>query len=243
MELSEDKKYLLFKREEVKKVKKISGHAFVEMCGLSVFAAKGDSVLSLLGLYKKDVDKKYLNRGDFAEKIMQKVYSREHQIKVYNKKEVNYDNFKDNKYFGGLVDIELLDESAYVEVKSKSLSKYNDIEKLQPLDEIYQGLLYCVLGNKDKLYMEWVFFDPVAEEEIFNGKNPTSLKNIKKLSKTYNISDYKDEVKEKMQTAFNYYLTCYKEERIPVADLSEGCLKSLGLEIPNEPFDETLLPF
>lgn len=246
MYLSEDKKYLCFNKEEIKKVKKISGHAFVELCGLSHFNPKGNAVLTLLGLYTKDVDKKYLYRGDYAEKIVQTVYARNHQIKVYDKKKINYDNFQDNKYFGGLVDIELLDESAYVEVKSKSLSKYDSINDYPPFEEIYQGLLYCILGNKDKLYMEWILFDPETEEQLFNNQKPTTLQNIKKISKEYNVKDYEEDVKSKMKEAFDYYLKCYKEGRISIDELSENCLKDLGFDVVPDPyggFTEEDLPF
>jgi len=238
LRLSDDKKYICFDKEDIKKIKKISGHAFVEIAGLNHFNPKGDAVLGLFGFYKNDVDKKYLYRGDLAEKIVQKVYSRTTKIQVYDKKSINYDNFQDNKYFGGLIDIELPFDKAYVEVKSKSMSAYDSVNNYPPMDEVYQGLLYCVLGHKDKLIMEWIFFDEKAEQEIFNGMQPSSLKELKKITKEYLVKDYEEDVRNKMKETFNYYLNCYKESRVPVNDISERVLKILGFDVKPNPFGE-----
>ena len=234
--------YLIIEKTEMTKFKKITGHSFVQLIGIDPFNKVGDCLLSMHGLYSEKIDKKWLKRGDFAEKIIQKVYTRNgHKITTYVKNEVNYDNFRQYEHFGGLLDIELIEENSLIEVKSKSLKDYDYICKNQPQQEIYQGLYYGYLRQYPTITMEWVFFDEQTEQEIFNDKPITSLKNLKKLSLRFEVN--KEHMKEQLSKALKIVLDFRENGKINLNDISDKVLKYLGLERPKEKdiFDD--LPF
>ena len=219
--------YLVVDPSEIKKFKKITGHSFVQLIGIDPFTKVGDCLLTMHELYKEKIDEKWLKRGDFAERVVQRVYKRDgHIITTYNKKEVNYDNFQDNLWFGGLLDIELLEEKTLVEVKSKPMKDYDFIVKNPPLHEIYQGLYYGYLREYDHITMEWVFFDKQTEEEIFNDLPITTLQNLKKYSKTFAIN--KDSMKEKLTQARNVLMEFRETGKIHISNISDKVLNYLG---------------
>lgn len=223
--------YLIFNNpDEVNKIyyKKINGHNFVNLVGLNKFAKVGDTLLEMFGFIKNEVDPKYLLRGDFAEKIVKKCYERDgFKCTTYDKKACRYDNFKDNQYFSGLIDIDLIENETLIEVKSKSLKDYDKIIKYPPESEIYQGLMYGFLKNYTYIIMEWVFFDKETEEEIFLGKTPTTLGKLKKFKRTYMINQ--DEMKQLLNKAFIVVRNFVNERRIPLNLISESSLEKLGL--------------
>ena len=91
--------------------RKVTGRSFVSLVGLNPYQKEGDALLTMHKLVKEEVDPKWLKRGDFAEALVKAVYERDgHKCTVYDKKEVNYDNFTEYGNFGGLIDIELLEE-------------------------------------------------------------------------------------------------------------------------------------
>lgn len=219
--------YLVVDPSEIKKFKKITGHSFVQLIGIDPFTKVGDCLLTMHGLYKEKIDEKWLKRGDFAERVVQRVYKRDgHIITTYKKEEVNYDNFQDNLWFGGLLDIELLEEKTLVEVKSKSMKDYDFIVKNPPLQEIYQGLYYGYLRDYDHITMEWVFFDKQTEEEIFNDLPVTTLQNLKKYSKTFAIN--RDSMKEKLDQARNVLIEFRETGKIHISNISDKVLNYLG---------------
>jgi hypothetical protein len=218
------------------RIKKVGGHAFVELLGLNKFKKIGDAMLELHGLIKSDIDPKWLKRGDFAEKVVQHCYKRDgFKITIYDKKEVKYDNFQDNDFFGGLIDIELLENEEIVEVKSKSMSAYNFIEKDLPIDEVYQGMLYAYNRNYKSFRMEWIFFDEETEKEIFEDKKPTTLKYLKKISKRFRVSetDMKDKTEKVKKLVSDFRFT----GEIPLSEVSDEALEKLGLSRYNS-FDD-----
>lgn len=219
--------YLVVDPSEIKKFKKITGHSFVQLIGIDPFTKVGDCLLTMHGLYKEKIDEKWLKRGDFAERVVQRVYKRDgHIITTYKKEEVNYDNFQDNLWFGGLLDIELLEEKTLVEVKSKSMKDYDFIIKNPPLQEIYQGLYYGYLRDYGHITMEWVFFDKQTEEEIFNDLPVTTLQNLKKYSKTFAIN--RDSMKEKLDQARNVLIEFRETGKIHISNISDKVLNYLG---------------
>lgn len=223
--------YLVFDKEkEINKIefKKINGHNFVELVGMNKFSQVGDTLIKMFGFVKTDVDKKYLIRGDFAEQIVKSVYKRDgHICTTYDKIEVNYDNFKYNNYFSGVIDIELLEEKTLIEVKSKSMKDYDNIIKYPPKNEIYQGLMYGFLRNYKSIIMEWIFFDEETEQEIFLGKKPTTLKNLKKYSKVFDVNY--DEMKQLLNKAYYIVATFVKSKKISLDLISEEMLIKLGI--------------
>lgn len=240
MYVDEKENCLVVEDTDELKIKKITGHSFVGLLGLDSFHRVGDYLLLMHNLIKEKVDKKWLLRGDFAENIIKRVYERDgYNCTTYDKEVVKYDNFSDNKDFGGLIDIELIEQQKIIEVKSKSLKNYEFIFQSLPLNEVYQGLYYARLRNYDEAILEWVFFDEPTEQEIFEGKKPTTLKNLKRLSKSFKVD------KVEMDTKLAYVKKIVNDfrttKKIPLEIISDGVLKQLGFNRFN--IDEYDLPF
>lgn len=231
MFIDKEKNLLVIEKEKdpVKLNKKISGHAFVDILGLNPFKLSGDALLVLHGLVTEKVDEKWLRRGDLAEKIVKTVYERNgHNCTIYDeeyKKANYYTCFPKLRSWGGLIDIELLDEKTLIEVKSKSLDKFDYIVKEPPMDEVYQGLYYGFLRKYDEIIMEWIFFDPKTEEEVFAGKTPTTLKNLKRHTQRFEIE------REEMETLMNKVANIVQSFReslvIPLDTISPKYMKML----------------
>lgn len=218
--------YLYLEKNELKKKKKITGHSFVQLLGYDNFTPIGDCLLSMHGIYTEKIDEKWLKRGDFAEKVIQLVYKRDkHEIVVYDKKQINYDNFQNYEYFGGIIDIPT--ENRLVEVKSKSIKDYDYIIKNIPKAEIYQALYYGYLKGYNSITMEYVFFDKQTENEVFNGVPVTTIKNLKRFSKDFKI-DF-EIMKQKLIDAKKVVLDFRANLRIPISQISDKVLKELGL--------------
>lgn len=218
--------YLVFAPYDPIKIKKITGHSFVDLLGINKFVKRGDALLSLHGVCSEKVDPKYLRRGDFAEYIAKIYYQREgHVCITYDKKEIGYDNFKENKTCGGIIDIEMPAERSLVEVKSKSLKDYNLVINNPPANELYQGMFYAYLRGYVSFNMFWLFFDENTENEIFAGVKPTSLKNIKKFEKEYFVdtADIKNKIAEAEAIVENFR----KEKRIPLSEISPKYIELL----------------
>lgn len=223
------------------KPRKIFGHSFVGLCGLDPFNKIGDTLLIMHKLIKKDVPIKYLRRGDFAENIIKRVYERDgHKCTTYDKKEIEYDNFKELKYFGGIIDIELLEEKTLIEVKSKSMKDYDNIIKNIPKQELYQGLYYGFLRKYETIIMEYVFFDEKTEQEIFEDKKPTTLKNLKKHNAIVHINYI--EMNNLLTQALKLNKAFEENKKISLNLISDEVLNQLGLKRPDYNFSDGL-PF
>lgn len=221
--------------------RKVTGRSFVSLVGLNPFQKEGDALLTMHKLVKEEVDPKWLKRGDFAEALVKAVYERDgHKCTVYDKKEVNYDNFTEYKNFGGLIDIELLEEKTLIEVKSKSLDKYDAIKENPPREEVYQGLFYGFLRKYDRITMEWVFFDPITEDEVFKGKKVTTLRYLKKISKKYDVD--KAHMRDMLCLANQINKDFEETHKIRLSLVSDKMLKQLGLSRPSG-FDFSELNF
>ena len=231
--------YLIVEKNEMLKFKKITGHSFVQLIGIDPFTKVGDCLLAMHGLYKETVDEKWLKRGNLAEEIVKKVYTRNgHKCTTYDKYEINFDNFQNYQHFGGLIDIELIEERSLIEVKSKSLKDYDYIIQKQPIQEVYQGLYYGFLRGYEAITMEWIFFDEQTQEEVFNDKPITTFKNLKKFNKRFSVN--KEEIKEKLKTALQIVFDFRENGKIPLNNISDKVLKYLGLERPQIDIFDTL---
>ena len=214
------------------KFKKIGGHNFVELLGMNPYSKVGDTLLRMFKVIKSDIDAKWLLRGDFAEGIVRGVYERDgHRTVVYDKKKCNYTNFPKSSEITGLIDIELPDEKTLIEVKSKSMKDYDKIMNEPPKSEIYQGLLYGYMRNYKYITMEWIFFDEETEKEVFAGQKPTTLRNLKRISRAYEVD--RIEIAKMISRAVaieNRFLEC---KYIPLSLISEGIQKDLGIDTKN----------
>lgn len=221
--------------------KKIAGHAFVDILGANPYSQVGDALLKFHKVITETVDEKWLKRGDFAEKIVQHVYSRDgEKIKVYDKRTIKYDNFPENKNFGGLIDIELPEKESLIEVKSKSLKDYENILRTPPKHEVLQGMLYAKLRNYTHFTMEWIFFDAQTEKEIFEGCKPTTLANLKRITKHFQVND--EYITAAMQNVLALVEDFRATKKIPLSKVSDEVLDKLNLIRPSE-FGYEDLPF
>lgn len=233
-----DGEYLVI--DEQFKPRKITGRSFVGLIGANQYQKVGDTLLLMHKIVKEEVDEKWLKRGDFAEKLVNFVYTRDgHECTTYDKKEVNYDNF-DFDNFGGLIDIELLKEKTLIEVKSKSLDKFETIVEKPPIEEVYQGLYYGFLRKYDKIIMEWIFFDPMTEDEVFKGKKPTTLRYLKRHTVKYDVDP--SHMRKMLQLANQINKEFEETHKIHLSVISDQMLKKLGLVRPLD-FDASELNF
>lgn len=224
-----DNDYLVLDDNDIIQDKKIKGHSFVELLGMNRFKEIGDALLTQCGLLPTDeIDKKWLLRGDFAEKLVKLTYEKKgRKCTTYNKKLIRYDNFHDNKDFGGIIDIELLEEKTLIEVKSKSMKDFDYIMKRQPNDEVNQGMLYAFLRGYNSFIMEWIFFDEITEAQIFAGMQPTTLSKLKRITKIYKV-DYELMVGY-MDICLETVADFKKTRKINLKYISEEALDKLGL--------------
>ena len=229
--------YLYFETDKtIETKKKMTGHDFVELARLSKYNLPGDKILSMLNIYKKDFDKKYMYRGAFAENIVMTYYKKvEHRDFMYydeeTKKKNHYDFFPTYKQCGGVPDLEMLDRSEIVEIKSKSMKSYDEIavKEIIPLEELWQAFFYAYLRDSREVTMFYVFFDEETENLIFENKKPNTLNNIKLYKKTYSLGIYYDEVESKIKECLNYYNNCVRYKRIPINDISKDILSKLDI--------------
>ena len=209
--------------------KKITGHSFVGLIGKDPYKPKGDYLLELFRILPSEkIDPYWLERGDIAEDLIQRRYTKDgHNYQKWDKKEINYDNFKHIENFGGLVD-GLIDNYIINEVKSKSLKDYDNISNYGKENEELQGMYYATLWGLDNLFMDWVFFTEEQEKELRETHKITNWKGMKRFSKQFNVD--RRYIMGLMKQALEYYNNCYGCGSIPVEDLSDKALQRLVKE-------------
>ena len=220
--------YLILEESEIpKKLKKITGHSFVNLVGLNKYNKKGDTILQMLKLYNPPFENKYAYRGEMAERMIGLILKRQGKEFLYYdeeaKKENNYDFFPDFKDIGGIPDFEIPSEVTIHEVKGKSMEKYAEIKKETPKDELYQCFLYAYMRNYPNATMNYVFFDVESEKLLFQNKKPKTLDNWK-----YKVN--REEMEDLILEAVSYYQDCVENRKIPLNDISKKVLDSLKKE-------------
>ena len=88
--------------------------------------------------------------------------------------------------------------------------------------------------------MEWVFFDPITEDEIFKGKKVTTLRYLKKISKKYDVD--KAHMRDMLCLANQINKDFEETHKIRLSLVSDKMLKQLGLSRPSG-FDFSELNF
>lgn len=209
--------------------KKITGHSFVALIEKDKFKTKGDCVIDLLKILpQQPIDEFFTNRGKIAEKLIEKSYLKEYKRYItYDAEDIKYDNFQDNKYFGGMVD-GLCEGTTIIEVKSKSLKDYDYITKNAIENEEYQAKLYATLWEINDVVMEYVFFPPEIEEKIKAKQKIESFKGCQRFQKKLLVNH--QEIIEEMKKALVYYMNCYKTLSIPLQDISNNYMQRLMTE-------------
>lgn len=231
--------YLIVEKQEMKNIKKISAHEFVNLLGLNDFKLVGDTLLEMHSVFKlpSTFDPFYTKRGDVAERMMFTFYKREgYNPRRYKKGDfTNNDMFFYDEWFSGLVDISLQKDGelpTLSECKSKSLSAYDKISKNPPLDEVFQALLYGHLLGLNYIIMDWIFFDEKTEEEIKNDRPITTLQKVKRLFRQYNLCDYN--MQEKCDRVINIVKNFRETGRIHLSQISGKVLNGLGINVNDE---------
>ena len=175
------------------KHKKIASRAFPNLMGKNKWESAGKTILSLCKLEQfEPIDPFYTLRGDIGELLVFQYFNDTYPVKLrtWTKKEVDYDNFKNNLNFGGLIDIaitgleegfkneEFTDDSvrAVIEVKSKSLIKrYKGnaidnrktiLEEGLPIEETLQGEFLGHMSKVTAYIMTYIFFNEEQEETL-----------------------------------------------------------------------------
>lgn len=209
--------------------KKITGHSFVSLINKDKFKPKGDCVIDLLKILpQQPIDEFYTIRGKYGEKLIERMYQKNCQNYItYDPEDINYDNFPENKYFGGLVD-GLLDGATIVECKAKSLSNKDYIMKNKIENEELQGEYYATLWNLNSVFMEYVFFPEEIENKIKNKQKIDSFKGCERERKVLIVDNIK--IIEYMKEALVYYMNCYKTLSIPLSDISDKYMQRLMTE-------------
>lgn len=209
-------------------LKKITGTTISDLAGLNKFKPKGDCVLSMLGLVKEPFDEFYTKRGKLAEQLAKRSLERKnHKCTTYQ----TYDNFPDNTFFGGAIDIELLDENTIYEIKSKNIKDFERISKFGDVCQEQQAIHYAYLRGYPYAHIMWIFFDNDTENLIRNDQPISSFKNLKMFEKTLTVDvPTQDKIHN---DALNYYFNCIKNRAIPMSDISDKYLSILGVPRSN----------
>lgn len=212
--------------------KKITGTDIADLAGMNKFKPKGDAVLAKLGYVKEDFDPFYTARGDLAEKLAYKSLTRRgFQCVTYDKKTYHYDNFPENPYFGGLIDIEIPSKNTLYEIKSKNIKDYDKIVKFGDSCQEEQAMHYGYLRHYKEVHIMWIFFDDETEALIKNNQPVTSYKNLKMFEKTLPINI--DEQAKIHKDALLYYVHCLALQQVPLEDVSDKYLELLKVKRPN----------
>jgi hypothetical protein len=157
------------------KHKKISSRAFPSILGENKFESIGKTILSLCRMEQYEpINPYYTIRGDIGERLVYDYLKANYDVElmIWNKKDVNYDNFPKNLRFGALIDIAITAPKEYravVEVKSKSLKDKQKIEEEGGLiEEVMQGKFIGHLSKVDNAIMVYIFLTPEQEEALKN---------------------------------------------------------------------------
>lgn len=211
--------------------KKITGTDIADLAGMNKFKPKGDAVLFKLGYVKEEFDTFYTKRGELAEKLAFKSLTRRgFNCVTYDKFKCHFDNFPENPYFGGLIDIEIPSRNTLYEIKSKNIKDWDKISKYGDSVQEEQAMHYGYLRKYPEVHIMWIFFDDETETKIKNGEEITSYKNLKMFEKSLPI-DYKKQ-KQIHDDALLYYVDCICKQSVPLADVSDKYLNILKLKRP-----------
>lgn len=213
--------------------KKITGTNIADLAGLNKFKPRGDAVLSIMGVVKEPFDKFYTKRGEIAEQLaLLTLQKRGYNCVVYEKKSVEYDNFPENPYFGGLIDIEIPSLNTLYEIKSKSIKDYEKISKYGDSVQEEQAMHYGWLRKYKQVHIMWIFFDEQSEYEILNNRPLSTYRNLKMFEKTLDIDfDYQTKIHHE---ALHYYIDCLAKCEVDIDDISDKYLDLLKLKRPDK---------
>ena len=217
--------YLVIEDSDCIKNKKITGTNIYTLMGKNKWTKKGDGLLARFGLYKEYFDPFYTKRGDIAEKVLNKELQKYgYAIKTWNKYEIHFDNFPNDKKYGGMLDIAIIEPyRCVVECKSKNISKLDEVKKFRNFDYETQATFYGYMAKCEKVKLIYVFFTDEQEDKI-KKDIPLDLNEEKFEFYTYDLEFDEKEVESNLKQCYEYKEKCFKERRIPLEDISEKVL-------------------
>lgn len=239
MGMFRDGYYYLDNEEVPKYMPKITGTRYPALAGLDKFTKRGDQVLKDFKAIVEPFDEFYTKRGAIGETLARRSLERDGHICTIYKG--TRDCFKGVKGYGGVIDIELINENTLYEIKTKNIKDYEKIIKYGSKEQEAQARHYGWLRGYHIVYIQWIFFPDNIEEWIKNGQPITSWSGIKTYIKKLYVN--LEEEEKAHWNALQYYTKCYNEKRIPIEDISSEYQKKLGIECEvltpeNNPFKE-----
>jgi hypothetical protein len=236
--------------------KRVSSTWYPKLFSDQRFSKKGDTALDFYRLIKPDpFNNLYSLRGYIAEKMIEEMlinkgYKVETQIKEQD--DVNNPIFK---YFNGVPDIIYTDKEGnrhVLEIKSKSMSKFQFVKDNPPETEIMQGKMLAMLFGFDEINMLYFFFNEDIEDKIqrivdkierySNDEAYAEFKKLNiemKMKRDFDILSIKHDIDKKkileeMKKSYKYAEGFRQTLTIPIKDLSTeifGQIFKLDLEI------------
>jgi len=222
--------FLELEDSDLQKIKKITATNMTALLGTNKFRKRGDALLMILNAYKEVIDPFYTKRGEIAELIVRELLKqKEYEIKFWDKFEINFDNFPNDKELGGMIDIAITAPNRQVvECKSKNISKLGATKKFANDDYEHQAQFYGYLSNCDDINLIYVFFTNEQERKIKQGKDLPIDPSLYQYY-GYKVKLDRDKFKEEIDKCIAYKRECIEHRRIPLEDISPKVLEKLNL--------------
>ncbi|TNK83282.1 MAGa7180 family putative nuclease [Mycoplasmopsis pullorum] len=174
-----ERRLFLYKNDLIQKlwkIKKITGTTFAQLTKENPFKGEFDLFCNIFSLTPPLLISKYVDVGVVVEpKVIEFLHQKfpNHKIKHIEAKDVGYDMFARDSFFGGVPDGFCETEDSIIEIKTTSITKKHEImNKKIPQHYIRQAQLYCYLMNKQKFKFVYAFIDETKGEY----ENPHKIK-------------------------------------------------------------------
>ena len=230
MKLDKNNGFLILEDKDLHRIKKITATNMTALLGTNKFKKRGDALLSILNLYKQVIDPFYTKRGEWAELILREKYKQDgYTVKWWDKNEIHYDNFPNNKEFGGMIDMCFTAPTReLVECKSKNIADLEKTKKFKNDDYEHQAMFYGYWSKCKDINLTYVFFTDEQEQKIRNNQmislNPSDYTFF-----SYKVELDEEKFKEELQKCLLYKNTCIRERKIPLRDISDDVLTKLNI--------------
>lgn len=230
MKLDKRNGFLILEDKDLTHIKKITATNMTALLGTNSFKKQGDALLSILNLYKQVVDPFYTNRGEWAERILREKYKQDgYTVKWWDKNEIHYDNFPQNKEFGGMIDMCFTAPTReIVECKSKNISALEKTKKFKNDDYEHQAMFYGYWSKCKDINLTYVFFTDEQEQKIKNGED-ISLDPNEYTYYSYKVQLNEEEFKQELKSCLIYKNKCIQNKKIPLEHISSDVLNKLNI--------------
>lgn len=230
MKMDRENSFLILEDKDLQRIKKITATNMTALLGTNKFRKRGDAMLMILNLYKEQIDPFYTARGEWAERILREKYKQEgYTVKYWDKFEIKFDNFPQNKEFGGMIDMCFTAPTReLVECKSKNISKLEETKKFKNDDYEHQAQFYGYWSKCKDINLTYVFFTDEQEQKIRNNE-PLSLNPSEYTFYSYKVPLDEEKFKAELKMCLVYKNQCLNERKIPLEDISQKILDKLNI--------------